>query len=41
MVRCGVPKEPRIMSMDWRGLGYWPVWKDGKIVWEKEDRENL
>ena len=29
------------MSMDWRGLGYWPVWKDGRIVWEKEDKENL
>jgi len=26
------------MSMDWRGLGYWPVWKDGRIVWEKEDK---
>jgi hypothetical protein len=30
-------KEPKIMSMDWRGLGYWPVWKDGKIVWEKNE----
>jgi hypothetical protein len=30
-------KDPKIMSMDWRGLGYWPVWKDGRIVWEKED----
>ena len=30
-------KEPKIMSMDWRGLGYWPVWKDGRLVWEKED----
>ena len=29
------------MSMDWRGLGYWPVWKNDKIVWEKEDKENL
>jgi len=28
-------KEPKIISMDWRGLGYWPVWRDGKIVWEK------
>jgi hypothetical protein len=24
--------------MDWRGLGYWPVWKDGRIVWEKEEK---
>ena len=29
-------KEPKIMKMDWRSLGYWPVWKDGKIVWEKD-----
>jgi len=30
-------KEPKIISMDWRGLGYWPVWKDGRIIWKKED----
>jgi hypothetical protein len=30
-------KESKIMNMDWRGLGYWPVWKDGRIVWEKQD----
>jgi hypothetical protein len=30
-------KDPKIMNMDWRSLGYWPVWKDGRIVWEKED----
>lgn len=29
--------EPKIMSMDWRSLGYWPVWKDGKKVWEKDN----
>jgi hypothetical protein len=33
-------KEPKIMTMDWRVLGYWPVWKDGKLVWEKEDVSN-
>jgi hypothetical protein len=22
--------------MDWRALGYWPVYKDGKITWEKD-----
>jgi hypothetical protein len=22
--------------MDWRALGYWPVWKDGKKVWEND-----
>jgi hypothetical protein len=33
MVRCGVPKEPKIMKMDWRSAGYWPVYKNGKRVW--------
>jgi hypothetical protein len=23
--------------MDWRSLGYWPVYKDGRLVWEKDD----
>ena len=31
---------PKIMNMDWRAVGYWPVWKDGKVVWEKDDRED-
>ena len=22
--------------MDWRSAGYWPVYKDGKKVWEKD-----
>ncbi len=41
MERCGasMPKEPKIAQMDWRVLGYWPVWKDGKKVWEKDDKE--
>jgi hypothetical protein len=25
--------------MDWRALGYWPVYRDGKKVWEKDDRD--
>lgn len=29
-------KEPKIMKMDWRPLGYWPVYKDGKMEWEKD-----
>ena len=29
--------EPKIMRMDWRSLGYWPVWKDGKKVWVPKD----
>jgi hypothetical protein len=28
-----MPKDPKIMFMDWRSLGYWPVWKDGKKIW--------
>ncbi len=37
-----MPKEPKITKMDWRALGYWPVYKDGKKVWEKmkESRTN-
>jgi hypothetical protein len=26
-------KEPRIMQMDWKVLGYERVWVDGKIRW--------
>ena len=33
-------KEPKIMKMDWRPLGYWPVYKDGKLTWEKDLDEN-
>ena len=32
-------KEPKIMKMDWRSLGYWPVYKDGKLTWEKDPDE--
>ncbi len=31
-----MPKEPRIMQMDWRSLGYWPVYNNGRLEWEKE-----
>lgn len=24
------------MKMDWRSLGYWPAYKDGKLTWEKD-----
>lgn len=30
-------QEPKIMRMDWRSAGYWPVYKDGKKVWEKNE----
>ena len=31
---------PRIMNMDWRALGYWPVWKDGKKIWVKDESKD-
>jgi hypothetical protein len=34
-----MPKEPKITKMDWRSLGYWPVWQDGKKVWVPKDTE--
>jgi len=34
-----MPKDPKIMSMDWRSLGYWPVYKDGKRIWEKDNED--
>jgi hypothetical protein len=34
-----MPKEPKITKMDWRSLGYWPVYKDGKKVWVPKDAE--
>ena len=27
------------MKMDWRSLGYWPVYKDGKLTWEKDPKD--
>jgi hypothetical protein len=27
--------------MDWRALGYWPVYKNGKKIWEKDDKIKL
>jgi hypothetical protein len=30
-------QEPKIMRMDWRSAGYWPVYKDGKKVWVPKD----
>ena len=27
------------MKMDWRPLGYWPVYKDRKLTWEKDPDE--
>jgi hypothetical protein len=33
--------EPKIMKMDWRSLGYWPVYKDGKLTWEKDQANGI
>ena len=30
-------KESSILRMDWKSLGYWPVYKDGRLVWEKDE----
>jgi hypothetical protein len=38
---ASMPKDPKIMSMDWRILGYWPVWKDGKKVWVPKDDKSF
>ena len=27
------------MKMDWRSLGYWPVYKDGHLEWERDKDE--
>jgi hypothetical protein len=29
------------MKMDWRPLGYWPVYKDGKLTWEKDSDKDV
>ena len=29
------------MKMDWRSLGYWPVYKDGKLTWEKDPDKDV
>ncbi len=36
-----MPKEPKIMKMDWRPLGYWPVYKDGRLEWEKDENARI
>ena len=39
---CIGEKMPRsIMEMDWRALGYWPVYKDGKLKWEKDPEHDV
>jgi hypothetical protein len=33
IIGCGVPKEPSIMRMDWKALGYEREYKDGRLRW--------
>jgi hypothetical protein len=33
-------KEPKIARMDWKSLGYWPVYEDGKLKWVPEKENN-
>jgi hypothetical protein len=36
-----MPKEPRIMQMDWKALGYEREYKDGKLKWvPQQDNKN-
>jgi len=37
---CGVPKEPKIMKMDWKALGYEREYKDGKLKWVPQRIQN-
>ena len=36
----GVPREPRIMQMDWKALGYERVYVDGRLRWVQEDKQD-
>ena len=29
-------KEASIMKMDWKALGYWPIYREGKLSWEAQ-----
>jgi hypothetical protein len=44
MFGVSMPKEPSIMKMDWKALGYEREYKDGKVKWvpqqRKEDRKD-
>lgn len=32
---------PKIMSMDWKALGYNVKWQDGMKVWEKDQESGI
>ena len=36
-----MPKEPKIMQMDWKALGYEREYRDGKLIWvpQKDNRK--
>jgi hypothetical protein len=35
-------KESKIIKMDWKSLGYWPIYKNGKLSWvpQKEGKND-
>jgi hypothetical protein len=39
MFGVSMPKEPSIMKMDWKPLGYEREYKDGKLRWVPEKRK--
>ena len=32
-------KESKIFRMDWKALGYWPEYKDGELIWTKQEEK--
>ena len=32
-----MPREPRIMQMDWKALGYEREYKDGRLRWVPQE----
>lgn len=40
IIGCGVPKEPSIMRMDWKSLGYERQYKDGRLTWVPTESYN-
>lgn len=35
-----MPKEPRIMQMDWKALGYEREYKNGRLRWVHQETKN-
>lgn len=39
MIYC--MKEPKIIQMDWKALGYEKVWVDGKVIWISQQDKSI